>query len=83
MKTKPKGDFFADYNNEDTALIVNKGVDNTHHNPYVKSFYRKKPSLLCGSIYGRHYCRRHHVLSQAITLIESSLAEHRELARKI
>ncbi len=85
MKNKPQGDFFADYNNEDTALVINKGVEQPPIiNPYVKSFYKKKPSLLSVDKYMEGITAGDTtILSQAITLIESSLAEHREIARKI
>ena len=85
MKNKPQGDFFADYNNDDTALVINEGVEQPPIiNPYVKSFYKKKPSLLSVDQYIEGITAGDTtILSQAITLIESSLAEHRAMARKI
>ena len=43
---KHQGDFFGEYQNNDTALNVNEGVaQQPIVNPYIKNFYKKKPAL--------------------------------------
>lgn len=82
---KHQGDFFGEYQNNDTALNVNEGVaQQPIVNPYIKNFYKKKPALktvdeyMEGIIAGNTT-----ILGQAITLIESSLPEHREIAHQL
>lgn len=82
-----QGDFFGEYKNEDTALIMNEGVDKPPIiNPYLDSIIKKRRNrtvmtadeYMDGILAGNTI-----VLSQAITLIESSLPEHREIAHDI
>lgn len=82
---KHQGDIFDDYKKEDSALIINDGVnDQPIVNPYVKSFFKKKPSLLTIDQYMEGIVSGNTtILSQAITLVESSLPAHREMAREI
>ncbi len=82
---KHQGDFFEDYDNKDSSLIINDGVAQPPIvNPYLKNFYKKKPSLksvdeyMDGIIAGDRT-----ILSQAITLVESHLPEHRNIAQQI
>lgn len=82
---KHQGDIFDDYKKEDSALIINDGVnDQPIVNPYIKSFFKKKPSLLTIDQYMEGIVSGNTtILSQAITLVESSLPAHREMAREI
>ncbi len=73
-------------NNNKSALKVNKGVEQPPIvNPYIGNFYKKGKSrilsedeYLNGILEGNTT-----ILSQAITLAESSKPEHRALAQKI
>ncbi len=73
-------------NNSNSALKVNKGVEQPPIvNPYLDNFYKKKRARLLtedeylkGILDGNTT-----VLSQAITLIESSKPEHRVLAQRV
>ena len=70
-------------NNEYKGLVVNKGVAQPPSvNPYrVK---RKKSTLLTSDEFVKEILSGNRVvLSQAVTLIESSLAEHHKLAQEI
>ena len=70
-------------NNEYKGLVVNKGVAQPPSvNPYrVK---RKKSTLLTSDEFVKEILSGNIVvLSQAVTLIESSLAEHHKLAQEI
>ena len=69
----------------DTALVVNKGVEQPPIiNPYIKNFFKKKPSLLSVTEYMDGITSGNTtILSQAITLVESSLPQHREIAQQI
>ena len=70
----------------DSALIVNEGIEQPPViNPYIDNFYKKNQvrilneeqyveGILAGNVT---------ILSQAITLIESSRSDHREIAQKI
>lgn len=80
-----QGDFFPDYDNKDTKLIVNEGVPQPPiTNPYVKKFYKKKPEILTADQYMEGIVSGNRtILSQAITLVESYLPEHREVAQEI
>lgn len=72
--------------NSDTALNVNEGVEQPPMvNPYLKSFYRKNRTKELGFDDYMDGIRSgdRSVLSRAITLVESSLPEHRELAQRI
>lgn len=76
----PKG-----HENPDTALVVNEGVAQPPIiNPYIKNFYKKKPALLSVEEYMAGITAGNTtILSQAITLVESHLPVHREIAQKI
>ena len=70
----------------DSALIVNEGIEQPPIiNPYIDNFYKKNQvkilteeqyveGILAGNVT---------ILSQAITLIESSRTDHREIAQRI
>lgn len=84
--SKHQGDFFEEYHNEDTALVVNDGVEQPPVvNPYIKNFFKnKRKSILTVEEYMDGIVKGDTViLSKAITLIESSLPEHRTMAREI
>ena len=71
--------------NPDTALVVNEGVEEKPIiNPYIKKFFKKKPALLSVEEYMKGITEGNRtILSQAITLVESYLPAHREIAQKI
>jgi LAO/AO transport system ATPase len=71
--------------NEDSALIVNDGVEQPPIvNPYIKKIFKKRPALLSVEEYMKGIISGNTtILSQAITLVESSLPAHREIAQKI
>ncbi|MDD2595093.1 MAG: methylmalonyl Co-A mutase-associated GTPase MeaB [Bacteroidales bacterium] len=85
MAKKQQGDFFEDYKNEDTALIINDGVEQPPIiNPYIKNVFKKKASIPSVEWYMDGIrAEDTTVLSQAITLVESSLPEHRAVAQQI
>ncbi|MCF0164789.1 MAG: methylmalonyl Co-A mutase-associated GTPase MeaB [Bacteroidales bacterium] len=85
MDNTKQGDFFADYKNEDSALIVNEGVEKLPTvNPYFKSPFKKRPRLLTEDEYMDGIVRGDRtILSQAITLVESVLPDHRRMAERI
>ncbi len=76
----PKGE-----QHPDTALVVNEGVEQQPIiNPYIKRFFKKKPALLSLDEYMAGITSGNTtILSQAITLVESYLPAHREVAQKI
>lgn len=76
----PKG-----HQNHDTALVVNEGVEQQPViNPYIKKFFKKRPALLSVEEYMNGITSGNTtILSQAITLVESSLPAHREIAQQI
>ncbi len=80
-----QGDFFPDYDNKDSSLVVNEGVKQPPiTNPYVKKFYRKRPDILTVDQYMEGILAGNTtILSQAITLVESHLPQHREVATQI
>lgn len=80
-----QGDFFPEYKNEDTALVVNDGVAQPPVvNPYFHSFHKKRRQILSIDEYMEGILSGNTViLSKAITLIESSLPEHRNLAHSL
>lgn len=83
---KRQGDFFDEYHNEDTALAVNLGVEQPPVvNPYIKNFFKnkKKSTLTIEEYMDGILSGNTVILSKAITLIESSLPEHRVMAREI
>lgn len=73
------------HENPDTALVVNDGVEQPPVvNPYIKNFYKKKPSLLSIDEYIKGITEGNTtILSKAITLVESSLPAHRKIAQEI
>lgn len=76
----PKGDC-----HHDSALFVNGGVEQQPTvNPYLKNFYKKKPALLTADEYMKGITEGNtSILAKAITLVESQLSAHREIARQI
>ncbi len=80
-----QGDFFQDYDNKDSKLVVNAGVAQPPiMNPYVKKFYKKRPEILTVDQYMEGILAGNTtILSQAITLVESYLPEHRKVAQEI
>ncbi len=85
-KKERQGDFFEEYKNDETALVVNDGVEQPPIvNPYLSSMPRRRRSTVLtideymdGILSGNT-----RVLSQAITLVESYLPEHREMAHEL
>lgn len=86
-KSDRQGDFFDEYKPEDTALVVNDGVEQPPIiNPYLSNILKKRNSrptmtvhdYMKGIVEGNTI-----ILSKAITLVESSLPEHREMAKEI
>ena len=73
------------HENPDTALVVNAGVEQPPIiNPYIKNFFKKKPALLSVEEYIAGITSGNTtILSQAITLVESNLPAHRDVAQKI
>ena len=76
----PKG-----HENPDTALVVNEGVEQPPIiNPYIKNFFKKKPKTLSVEEYMEGITSGNRtILSQTITLVESALPAHREIAQQI
>ncbi len=69
----------------DTALVVNDGVAQPPTvNPYIKNFYKKKPSVLTAKEYLKGiFAGDRSILGKAITIVESNLPAHRAIAREI
>jgi LAO/AO transport system kinase len=80
-----QGDFFDDYHNEDSSLVINHGVKQPPIvNPYLKRVFKKRPAIKTADEYMEGIQRGDTtVLSQAITLVESALPEHRAVAQQI
>jgi len=80
-----QGDFFPDYDNEETKLAINEGVVQPPIvNPYLTKIFKKKPSLLSVDEYMDGIQKGDTtILSKAITLVESSLPQHRAIASQI
>lgn len=80
-----QGDFFPDYDNKESKLKVNEGVEQPPIvNPYLKRVFKKKPSLLSVDEYMEGIAKGDTtILSKAITLVESYLPEHRTIASQI
>ena len=80
-----QGDFFDDYHNEDSSLVINDGVKQPPIvNPYLKRVFKKRPAIKTADEYMEGIQRGDTtVLSQAITLVESALPEHRAVAQQI
>ena len=80
---KHQGDFFEEYHNDQSALVINKGVEQPPViNPYLHK--NKVPSPLTADEYFEGICQGNTtILSRAITLIESSLPEHRAIAHDL
>lgn len=73
-------------NNKESALKVNEGVNQPPVvNPYIENFYQKnKFKTLSADEYIKGVLEGNRIiLSQAITLIESSRADHRILSQKV
>lgn len=78
--------FFDDHADHDSALIVNEGIEQPPIiNPYIKDILKKKEKhKLTLEEYKKGISESNTtILSQAITLIESSLPEHREMASNL
>ncbi|MEG0890520.1 MAG: methylmalonyl Co-A mutase-associated GTPase MeaB [Bacteroidales bacterium] len=73
------------HKDNDTALVVNAGIEQPPIiNPYIKTFFKKKPTLLSVEEYMTGLVAGNMtILSQAITLVESYLPAHRILAQQI
>lgn len=84
-KNKHQGDFFEEYKNGDTALVINEGIEQPPIiNPYLNKFLKKKSSLYTVDQYMEGILAGNTtILSQAITLVESSLPEHRGIAHEL
>lgn len=82
---KQQGDFFDDYHNDDSALNIQNGVIQPPTvNPYISRHSRKKLQIQPASYYIDGIISGNRtILSQAITLVESSLASHRQIANEI
>ncbi|MBQ7222502.1 MAG: methylmalonyl Co-A mutase-associated GTPase MeaB [Bacteroidales bacterium] len=83
-KTK-QGDFFDDYENHDSALNINEGVDQPPTiNPYLGNVLKNKPVQLTIDQYMEGILAGDTtILSKAITLVESHLPQHRAIANEI
>jgi len=69
---------------ENSALVVNEGVEQPPQiNPSFKSFKKKKNILTCDDYVEGIMSGNVNILGQAITLVESKLHEHYELAQHI
>ncbi len=80
---KRQGDFFEDYHHDDSALIINDGVEAP---PIINPYFvkKKRHSLLSVEEYYEGISKGNTtILSQAITLVESSLPEHRAIAHEL
>lgn len=80
-----QGDFFDDYKNDESALVINNGVAQPPQiNPYMKAGRFRRPALksvdeyMAGITSGDTT-----LLSQAITLVESLSPAHRKVADEI
>lgn len=82
---KQQGDFFDDYHNDDSALGIQDGVAHPPAvNPYLDRVPKRRRGIQSADYYIDGIFRGDRtILSQAITLVESSLPEHREVANKI
>lgn len=71
--------------NPDSALVVNQGIEQPPIiNPYITHFFKKKPKVLSVDEYMAGITAGNTtLLSQAITLVESHLPAHREIAQQI
>ena len=80
-----QGDFFDDYHNEDTSLIINDGVKQPPIiNPYLKKVFKKRPAIKSVDEYMEGIQRGDTtVRSPAITLVESYKPEPRAVAQQI
>lgn len=80
-----QGDFFPDYDNADTKLAINEGVVQPPVvNPYITNVFKKKPAIRTVDEYMDGITRGDTtILSQAITLVESSRIDHRAVAHEI
>ncbi len=84
MNNNRQGDFFDQYHNEDTALNINDGIEQPPIvNPHFKKVPRKSSLMSIDDYMNGILSGNTTILSQAITLIESSLPKHREMAHEI
>ena len=87
-KNERQGDFFDEYKPNETALVVNEGVEQPPVvSPYLQQILSRRRNVksdmtvddyMDGILNGDRV-----VLSKAITLVESSLPAHREMAREL
>lgn len=83
-----QGDFFDEYKPDETALAVNKGVEQPPVvNPYLDNIVsrgRKQRAQMSVDEYMEGIAAGDTViLSKAITLVESYLPEHRKMAHEL
>ncbi|HIT48901.1 MAG TPA: methylmalonyl Co-A mutase-associated GTPase MeaB [Candidatus Coprenecus stercoripullorum] len=87
MKTSDRhnGDIFGEYKPSETALNVNDGVEQPPVvNPYISGIIKKKKGSMSVDAYMDGIVSGDRViLSKAITLVESSLPEDREIAGQL
>lgn len=78
-----QGDFFPEYHNDETALHINDGVVKPPIiNPYLK--LKRRPAMRSVDQFVEGITAGDvNILSQAITLVESQLPEHRKIAHDI
>ena len=81
-KSDRQGDFFDEYHHDDSALVMNEGIEQPPIvNPYLSNIVRKRRTVMTVDDYMKGIVEGNTiVLSQAITLVESSLPEHRDMA---
>ena len=84
-KTESAERTFTQQELKDTKLVINEGVEQPPIvNPYITKVYKKKPALKSVDEYMEGIEKGDTtILSQAITLVESYLPEHRAIAQQI
>ena len=84
-KSDRQGDFFDEYHHDDSALVMNEGIEQPPIvNPYLSNIVRKRRTVMTVDDYMKGIVEGNTiVLSQAITLVESSLPEHRDMAHEL
>lgn len=76
---------FDEYHHDDSALVMNDGVEQPPIvNPYLNRMVRHRRAPMTVDDYMKGIVEGNTiVLSQAITLVESSLPEHRDMAHEL
>lgn len=84
-KSDRQGDFFDEYHHDDSALVMNDGIEQPPIvNPYLSNIVRRRRAAMTVEDYMKGILEGNTiVLSQAITLVESSLPEHRDMAHEL